>query len=44
MHSSLLHRGLAFGSGERRVSMATRLARNGTTIPEYGSTNPAGGT
>ncbi|MYD43437.1 MAG: phytanoyl-CoA dioxygenase family protein [Gammaproteobacteria bacterium] len=43
MHSSLLHRSLAFDKGARRVSMAARLARNGTAIPEYGSINPAGG-
>ena len=43
MHGSLLHRSLAFGSGNRRVSMAARLARAGTAIPPYGSANPAGG-
>ena len=43
LHSSLLHRSLAFGSGERRISMAARIARSGTAIPAYGSTNPAGG-
>ena len=43
LHSSLLHRSLAFGAGERRVSMAARLARTGTAIPPYGAANPAGG-
>ena len=43
LHSSLLHRSLAFGAGERRISFAGRLARKGTKIPEYGSENPAGG-
>lgn len=42
-HSTLLHRSLAFGNGERRVSMAARVARVGTQIPEYGAENPAGG-
>lgn len=42
-YSSLLHRSLAFGEGSRRVSMAGRLARNGTAIPPYGAPNPAGG-
>ena len=42
-HSTLLHRSLAFGEGEGRVSVAARLARAGTEIPEYGSANPAGG-
>ena len=42
-HSSLLHRSLAFGGGEGRISVAARLARGGTKIPEYGSENPAGG-
>ena len=42
-HGSLLHRSLEFGEGERRMSMAGRLARNGTAIPTYGSANPAGG-
>lgn len=43
LHSSLLHRSLAFGSGDRRISFAGRLARKGTKIPAYGSLNPAGG-
>lgn len=43
LHSSLLHRSLPFGEGERRVSMAARLARYGTAIPAYGAPNPAGG-
>ncbi len=43
MHSSLLHRSLAFDQGERRASMAARLARVGTAIPAYGAPNPAGG-
>lgn len=42
-HASLLHRSLAFGRGERRMSMAGRIARNGTEIPTYGAPNPAGG-
>ncbi len=42
-HSSLLHRSLAFGEGNRRVSMAGRLAKTGTAIPKYGASNPAGG-
>ena len=42
-HSSVLHRSLAFGEGDRRVSLAARLARAGTKIPEYGAANPAGG-
>ncbi len=42
-HSSLLHRSLAFGTGARRFSMAARLARVGTAIPAYGSSNPTGG-
>lgn len=42
-HSSVLHRSLAFGGGEGRVSIAARLARSGTKIPEYGAANPAGG-
>ena len=42
-HGSLLHRSLAFGHGNRRVSMAARLVRSGTRIPPYGSANPAGG-
>lgn len=42
-HGSLLHRSLAFGQGNRRVSMAARLLRVGTKIPPYGSANPAGG-
>lgn len=42
-HSTLLHRSLEFGEGERRISMAGRIARNGTAIPTYGAPNPAGG-
>ena len=42
-HSSVLHRSLAFGGGEGRVSLAARLARNGTELPEHGAANPAGG-
>ena len=42
-HGALLHRSLEFGHGERRMSMAGRLARNGTVIPTYGAPNPAGG-
>ena len=42
-YGSLLHRSLAFGEGNRRVSMAARLVRAGTKIPPYGSANPAGG-
>ena len=42
-HGSLLHRSLAFGQGNRRVSMAARLLRSGTKIPAYGAANPAGG-
>ena len=42
-HSSLLHRSLAFGGGEGRISVAARLSRSGTKIPEYGAANPAGG-
>ena len=42
-HSTLLHRSLAFGDGEGRISMAARVARTGTQIPEYGAANPAGG-
>lgn len=42
-HSSVLHRSLAFGHGARRMSMAGRIARNGTEIPTYGAPNPAGG-
>ena len=42
-HSALLHRSLEFGEGERRISMAGRIARIGTAIPTYGAPNPAGG-
>ena len=42
-YSSVLHRSLAFGHGERRMSIAGRIARNGTAIPAYGAPNPAGG-
>ena len=42
-HSAVLHRSLEFGQGERRMSMAGRIARNGTAIPTYGAANPAGG-
>ena len=42
-HSTLLHRSLAFGDGEGRISLAARVARTGTQIPEYGAANPAGG-
>ena len=42
-HSSLLHRSLEFGRGNRRASMAARLAKTGTKIPQYGAANPAGG-
>jgi ectoine hydroxylase-related dioxygenase (phytanoyl-CoA dioxygenase family) len=33
-HSSLMHRSLPFESGDLRVSLAVRLARNGTVVPE----------
>ncbi len=42
-HGQLLHRSLAFGHGERRISMAARVLRVGTQIPDYGIPNPAGG-
>lgn len=42
-HGALLHRSLEFGHGERRMSMAGRIARKGTAIPTYGAPNPAGG-
>lgn len=42
-YSSLIHRSLAFGEGEGRISMAARLARVGTKFPRYGASNPAGG-
>lgn len=42
-HSSLLHRSLAFESGDARISMAARLAKVGTEFPEDGAANPAGG-
>ena len=42
-HSTLLHRSLAFGEGEGRISMAARVAKTGTQIPAYGAANPAGG-
>ena len=42
-HSTLLHRSLAFEEGEGRISMAARVAKTGTQIPEYGAANPAGG-
>ena len=42
-YSSLLHRSLAFGESERRISMVGRLARQGTRFPEIGAPNPAGG-
>ncbi len=42
-YSSLIHRSLAFGEGEGRISMAARLARVGTNFPSYGASNPAGG-
>ena len=42
-HGSLLHGSLEFGQGARRMSMAGRIARNGTAIPAYGAPNPAGG-
>ena len=42
-HSTLLHRGLAFGAGERRVAVAARVARVRTQIPECGAENPASG-
>lgn len=38
-----LHRSLAFGGGEARISLVARLARNGTEIPRFGTANPAGG-
>ena len=41
-HSSVLHRSLAFGEGDGRISLAARLARAGTKIPDYGAPNPAG--
>ena len=42
-HSSLLHRSLEFGRGNRRASMAAKLAKTGTKIPQYGAANPASG-
>mgnify|MGYP001366759346 CR=1 FL=1 len=42
-YSSLIHRSLAFGEGDGRISMAARLARVGTIFPGYGASNPAGG-
>lgn len=42
-YSSLLHRSLAFGEGDRRITMAARVAHVGTEIPDYGAVNPAGG-
>ena len=42
-HGQLLHRSLEFGHGEGRISMAARVLRTGTQIPEYGMPNPAGG-
>lgn len=42
-HSSVLHRSLEFGQGEGRVSLAARVAKRGTQIPEYGAASPVGG-
>ena len=42
-HGQLLHRSRAFDHGEGRISMAARVLRTGTQIPEYGIPNPAGG-
>ena len=42
-HSSLIHRSLAFGEGEGRISMAGRLAKKGTQFPEDDAPNPARG-
>ena len=42
-YSTVLHRSLAFEEGEGRISVAARLARNGTKFPNYGAVNPAGG-
>ena len=42
-YSSLMHRSLAFSGGEGRISMAARIARVDTEIPDFGEPNPAGG-
>lgn len=42
-HSSIMHRSLPFESGDIRVSLAVRLARNGTVVPEAFPTDRASG-
>ncbi len=39
-HSSIMHRSLPFEYGEPRISLAVRLARKGTVIPEHYPQNP----
>tara|TARA_E500000331_G_scaffold341308_1_gene373553 strand:- start:3072 stop:3329 length:258 start_codon:yes stop_codon:yes gene_type:complete len=39
-HSGLMHRSLPFRAGEKRVTLAVRLAKNGTLIPEEYPQNP----
>ena len=39
-HSQIMHRSLPFEYGEPRISLAVRLARKGTEIPEYYPQNP----
>ena len=42
-HSCLMHRSLPFESGAPRISLAVRLARNGTEVPEVFPTDRAQG-
>ena len=39
-HSQIMHRSLPFEYGEPRISLAVRLARKGTQIPDYYPQNP----
>jgi hypothetical protein len=42
-HSSIMHRSLPFESGDVRISLAVRLARNGTAVPEIFPTDSVKG-
>ncbi len=42
-HSSIMHRSLPFESGDVRISLAVRLARNGTVVPEMFPTDSVSG-
>jgi len=39
-HSQIMHRSLSFEYGEPRISLAVRLARKGTEIPDFYPQNP----